>query len=156
MKKSAMTLILATSLCVSSLSYAVVEGERFLQSEEAVKTATYGHVDAKALKALLDAETPMVLLDARGHKWHDASIIPSAKLASYEYAPEDLENLIPNPDTLIVVYCFSFTCPLSGRLADKLIELGYKNVMEYPAGLKEWRDVANYPVEAIEPTDYVE
>jgi len=152
----AMILILATNLCISSFGYAATEGERFLQSEEAVKQATYGHIDARALKALIEAEIPFVLLDGRGDKWHDASVIPGAKLASYEYAPEELENLIPNRDALVVVYCYSFTCPLSGRLADLLVGLGYKNVMEYPAGLREWRDVANYPVETIEPSDYLE
>lgn len=148
MKKMTLTYLTLTSLLTSPFAVAT-EGERFLQSEEAVQTATYGHIDARGLKALLDAKTPLTLLDARGNKWHDNSIIPGALLASYEYTPEELQNLIPHADSLIVVYCFSFTCPLSKRLAVKLVDLGYTNVVEYPAGLKEWRDVAGYPIEEI-------
>jgi rhodanese-related sulfurtransferase len=90
------------------------------------------------------------LLDARGEKWNDGNIIPGAVLLSYENAEEDVQRLAPHKDSLVVVYCFSFTCPLSTRLAHKLIEWGYTNVVEYPAGLKEWRDVAGYPVELIQ------
>ncbi len=143
-----LALLTLTSLLTSPFATAI-EGDRFLQSEEAVQTAVYGHIDARGLKSLIDAKTPLTLLDARGDKWHDNSIIPGALLASYEYTPEELQRLIPHADSLVVVYCFSFTCPLSTRLAVKLVELGYTNVIEYPAGLKEWRDVAGYPVEDI-------
>lgn len=149
MKKVICSLAL-TYICFSAfMSAAIVEGERFKQSEEAVKQATYGHIDAKGLKSLLDSNIPCVVLDARGENWNDGNIIPRAKLASYENSADELALIIPNLDTLVVVYCYSFTCPLSPRLADKLIEYGYVNVIEYPAGLKEWRDIANYPVEMI-------
>ena len=150
MKTTLRSLLIISGICLSSLSYAIVEGERYLQSEEAVMFASYGHIDAKGLKGLIDSHVDFVLLDARGHKWHDENIIPGALLASYEYTPEELALLIPDTDKLIVVYCFSFTCPLSPRLADKLVEMGYKNVVEYPGGLKEWRNIANYPVDNIQ------
>ncbi|MBX9924171.1 MAG: rhodanese-like domain-containing protein [Rhabdochlamydiaceae bacterium] len=149
MKKSLFSLLL-TSLCFAPFALSANSGERFLQSEEAVKMATYGHIDAKGLKALLDSQTPLILLDARGDKWNDGNIIPGAILASYENSEEELEMVIPTKDSLVVVYCFSFTCPLSARLAQKLVEWGYVNVVEYPAGLKEWRDIANYQVAPIQ------
>lgn len=149
MKKIISSLLLS-SICFSPfIGASTQEGERFLQSEEVVKSAIYGHIDAKGLKALIDARIPHTLLDARGDKWHDGNIIPGAILASYENTQQDLELIIPQKDGLVVVYCFSFTCPLSPRLAQKLVEWGYTNVIEYPAGLKEWRDIANYPVESI-------
>ncbi len=43
-------------------------------------------------------------------------MIPGARLASYEFSPEEpeeLEQIIPNQDDLIIVYCYTFTCPLS-------------------------------------------
>ncbi|MFI5344636.1 MAG: rhodanese-like domain-containing protein [Chlamydiales bacterium] len=148
MKKTMLSLILAC-LSLTSQCQASIEGERFLQSEEAVKTATYGHIDARGLKALIDSGVSFVLLDARGNQWHDGNMLPGAALAWYEDSAEDFQRIIPNEETLVVVYCFSFTCPLSPRLATKLVELGYQNVVEYPAGLKEWRDIANYPVDII-------
>lgn len=147
MKKTIIGLL--SALCLFSSIGAVMEGERFQQSTEAVKSATYGHIDAKGLKNLIDSQAPLTLLDARGIEWHDGTIIPGAELAFYENSPEELDRIIPHKDSLVIVYCFSFTCPLSDRLAQKLIELGYANVLEYPAGLKEWRDIAGYPVESI-------
>jgi phage shock protein E len=147
MKKTIFSALMVT-ICMTSLLSAV-EGQRFQQSEEAVKSAVYGHIDAKGLKALIDSQTTFTLLDARGNKWNDGNIIPGAQLASYEYSPEELDTIIPNKETLVVVYCYSFTCPLSPRLAQKLVDWGYTNVIEYPAGLKEWRDIAGYPVDKI-------
>lgn len=150
MKKIMKILMLALFLATSSASYALIgEGMRYVQSEEGVKVATYGHIDAKGLKALMDASTPIFLLDARGNKWNDGTMIPGAILASYEFSSEELEQIIPNQNDLIIVYCYSFACPLSRYLTDKLVDLGYKNVLEYPGGLKEWRDVAGYPVAPI-------
>lgn len=147
MKKILLTILLITFSTIS-LSYAI-DGERFLQSEEAVKNAAYGHIDAKGLKALIDSETFFILLDARGSKWNDSNTLPRASLASYENTPEDFEAIIPQKETLIVLYCYSFNCPLSTKLAQKLVSLGYTNLLEYPGGLKEWRDIANYPVDDI-------
>lgn len=120
---------------------------RCLQSEIAVSTAEYGHIDAKGLKNLIDSTLPIVILDARGHKWNDPNKLPGALSASYESSFEELETLIPSQQTLVVVYCYSSACPLCGKLARKLVEYGYENVIEYPGGLKEWRDIAEYPVE---------
>lgn len=137
------------SFCLFSTIHSV-EGERFLQSEEAAQLATYGHIDAKGLKSLIDSNTPLTLIDARGSKWHDNSRIPGAELVSYEDSLETIEAIAPQKDGLIVVYCFSFTCPLSTRLASKLIEYGYTHVIEYSGGLKQWREIAGYPIERIE------
>ena len=149
MNKWIMTLLLATC-CITMPIFATIPTTRFLQSEEAVQQATYGHIDAKGLKSLMDSQTPFILLDARGKKWHDNNAIPGAILLSYDSEEAKFEEIIPSKDTLVVVYCFSFTCPLSTLLAQKLVELGYTNILEYPAGLKEWRDVANYPIMPIE------
>jgi rhodanese-related sulfurtransferase len=149
MKTKKMFLFLPAMYLASLFGFAV-EGERFLQSEQAVQEAAYGHIDAKGLKSLLESQTPLTLLDARGNQWHDGFTIPGAVLAWYEDSLEEFERIIPDKQSLVVVYCFSFTCPLSPRLAQKLIDLGYTNVLEYPAGLKEWRDIAHYPVVPIQ------
>ena len=78
--------------------------------------------------------------------WNDHS---RGIASSYETSAEEFERLIPNQEALVVVYCYTFTCPLSTKLAHRLLELGYQNIVEYPAGLKEWRDIANYPIENI-------
>lgn len=149
MKKDIIYFLLMLICCFSFID-AKVEEQICVQSEEAVREALYGHIDAKGLKALIDSQTSFVLLDARGRNWHDVGIIIGAKLASNEYSFEEIEQIIPHSDSLVVVYCFTSTCPLGNRLIDKLIEYGYTNIVKYPGGLKEWRDVAYYPVEFIQ------
>ncbi len=148
MKKFIFSILFAT-LCIASISIDALEGERFKQSEEAVKLTSFGHIDAKGLKSLIDSQTSFILVDSRGNLWNDGNIIPGAILASYQDPAEVLKALFPYKNDLIVLYCYSFTCPLSDRLAHKLIDLGYTNIIEYPAGLKEWRDIAGYPIDHI-------
>ena len=149
MKKLAL-LLLSVSLCFSLISYASMQEQPCILSEEAVKLATFGHIDAKGLKSLMDSQADFLLLDARGDKWNDPHIIPGAIQASAENSALELDVIIPHADTLIVVYGFSSTCPKSTRLAEKLVLLGYRNIIKYSAGLQEWRNVANYPVETIQ------
>lgn len=150
--KKIIKICLVAVICCSAfaLHSAEIDGSRCIQSEEAVKEAVYGHIDAKGLKALMDAQIPFILLDARGHKWSDGTKIVSAELASYQDSQDELREIIPDLDTLVVVYCYQFTCPLGRYLSDKLVEYGYQNVIEYPGGLREWRDVADYPIVSIE------
>lgn len=117
----------------------------FVSNIEAVTT-----IDAGTLKEMMDSETPFVLLDARGDHWNDPNIIPGALLAASDFSEMRLEALIPEKSSLIVVYGFSSTCPKAHMLVDKLISLGYYNVIEYPSGLKVWRDVNGYPVDEIQ------
>jgi rhodanese-related sulfurtransferase len=116
-------------------------------TEESVMSAVYGLIDARALKAIVDAQVTCTILDARGLKGDDGRRIPGAKLAHYQNSLAEFEKLIPSKETLVIVYCGAYECTLSGKLADRLIQLGYKNVLEYPGGLKEWSRVAGYPVD---------
>jgi hypothetical protein len=139
--------ILLIACCFSA--FASVEANQMHISQEEIKEATYGIIDTKALKVLLDSAIPLYLLDARGNKWHDSNIIPGAILASYEYSSEELESIVYDKQALVVIYCYSSTCPLSDRLIQRFFELGYMNILKYPEGLKIWRDAAFYPVEDL-------
>lgn len=46
----------------------------------------------------------------------------------------------------IVVYCASFDCQASTMAAEKLLSLGYKNVLDYKGGLKDYKE-AGLPLE---------
>ena len=43
-------------------------------------------------------------------------------------------------DEKIVVYCASFECKASTMAAEKLIGLGYKDVLDYKGGLKDYKE----------------
>ena len=48
-------------------------------------------------------------------------------------------KLLKKGDT-IVVYCASFECSASTIAAEKLKELGYKKVLDYKGGLKDYKE----------------
>ncbi len=47
----------------------------------------------------------------------------------------------------IVVYCSNYDCSASPTAAKKLESLGFKNVLDYEGGKKEWKD-AGMPMES--------
>lgn len=91
-----------------------------------------------ALAALLKANTPAVILDARTAKWDDGRRIPGAKSLPVDAGAEKIKELLPKKDALVVTYCGSSKCPLSKKLAHRLGDLGYTNVVEYPEGIAGW------------------
>lgn len=105
-----------------------------------VKEATIG---TDALRVLLNAKTPVVLLDARSGKYDDGKRIPGAMSLNAESAEEAVNKLIPNKEALVVTYCGSLTCGASHKLAERLAKLGYKNVVEYPEGIAGWVKAGN-------------
>ncbi|HTZ11476.1 MAG TPA: rhodanese-like domain-containing protein [Candidatus Margulisiibacteriota bacterium] len=48
-------------------------------------------------------------------------------------------------DDKVVVYCASFECQASTKAAEKLMSLGYRNVLDYKGGLKDYKE-ANLPL----------
>lgn len=81
-------------------------------------------------------------------------------LSGESYAKEHIKGAISLPlaqidkkagdlleeDDLIVTYCASFECPASSQAAEKLAALGYKNVLDYKGGLKDYKE-GNLPLE---------
>jgi rhodanese-related sulfurtransferase len=53
---------------------------------------------------------------------------------------------IPDLDTEVVVYCADAGCDSSVVVANRLVELGYRNVRHYTEGKRDWVG-AGLPVE---------
>ena len=53
---------------------------------------------------------------------------------------------IPDLDTDVVVYCASSACDSSVTVASRLLELGYRNVLHYAEGKRDWVE-AGLPLE---------
>ncbi len=80
-----------------------------------------------------------VLVDVLGKDSFEQEHIPG----SISIPLDDLEKQAFSylgKDDLIVVYCASFTCMASTNAAEKLQELGYKNVLDYKGGLKDYKE----------------
>ena len=117
---------------------------------DAAKTEqhAYGILDSAALKALVTAKTPMVLVDARTPKWDDGRRIPGALYVPADSDDDAIAKALPDKNALIVAYCTNLKCPASKMLAEKLVKSGYKNVMKYPDGLEGWIAAGNAVTEA--------
>lgn len=58
-----------------------------------------------------------------------------------EALAEHVDELLgPDKHRIVVVYCAGFECPESTRVAERLVELGWRAVYEYPGGLDEWAE----------------
>lgn len=95
-------------------------------------------VTVDALAAMIDAKTPLVILDARSGKWDDGRRIPGAKSLNAGSKETEIASVLPDKNALVVTYCSNPKCPASPQLAKRLRELGYKSVIELPAGIDGW------------------
>ncbi|MDO6687315.1 MULTISPECIES: rhodanese-like domain-containing protein [unclassified Agarivorans] len=84
------------------------------------------------------------LIDNREQDEWQKSRIPGAQYMGRGVLERDVETLIPNLDSMIVIYCGGgFRSALS---ADNLVKMGYTNVISMDGGIRGWKD-ANYPLE---------
>ena len=116
------------------------------KNAEAGSGSRAGHIDANGINALLRAGVPMVVLDARSGQFDDGRRIPTAKSLNAESSAEAVGKAIPSKDALVVTYCVSVQCPASNKLAKRLLELGYTNIIEFPDGMAGW-DAAGHKTE---------
>ena len=137
--------ITAISMPLQAESTGVVTGEQLQAAAEQETKA----ITTDELKTLLQEELDMVLIDIRTHNEVNGmggtidaaqnNIIPRGWL---EFRAS---RVVLDKDTPIVVYCGAgYRSPLAAKT---LQDMGYTNVMNYPAGFLEWQKMGN-PVKA--------
>ncbi len=109
----------------------------------------YGVIDTIGLRCMINAKTPMIILDARAYSYDDGYRIPGARNLYHKTTAEEAATVIPGKDSLVIVYCTNIDCPASQWLAERLIQLGYTNIVKYPQGIEAWMDEGN-PVDIVE------
>ncbi len=124
-----------------------ITGQAHEKSEAQIEVAC-GTIDMLGLEALINSKTPFVLIDARTDKYFDGTLIAGAKRLNVDSSQAEVEKLLPAKDGLIVVYCAGVGCPASKRMASRLITEGYKNVIDYHHGIREWKE-HNKPIEKL-------
>lgn len=87
-----------------------------------------------------------MLIDALSPTSYAASHLPGAINMPPEWVDERAPRRIPDRETELVVYCASTSCDSSVVVANRLIELGYRNVGHYPEGKRDWVE-AGLPLE---------
>ena len=97
--------------------------------------AMYEQITAENAKKIMDSGKEHIILDTREQDEFDEGHIPNAILIPYTEIENKAEEMIPDKDKLILVYC------RSGRrskiAAESLAKLGYANVKEF-GGIIDW------------------
>ena len=99
------------------------------------KTMTYEQITQEEAKRIMDTQTDYVLLDTRtDEEFAQGHIEGAIMIPEYEIT-DKAESVIPDKDTLILVYCRSGR---RSKIASMLlVELGYTNVKEF-GGIIDW------------------
>ena len=105
------------------------------QDRENDQGAVYVNITAEEAKQIMDTEEGYIILDVRTQEEYDEGHIPEAILIPYTQIREKANEMLPDKDQLILVYC------RSGRrskiAAEALVELGYTNIKEF-GGIIDW------------------
>ena len=103
-------------------------------------------IDRGTLWEKIQHGEPVVVVDALPPISFAASHLPGAINIPPPSVDARALRRIPDRDAEIVVYCTSPTCYASLTVAERLLELGYRNVRHYPGGKEEWT-AAGLPLE---------
>ena len=96
---------------------------------------TYRQISMQEAAQLMKTEQNYILLDVRSDMEYSAGHIPGAVLLPNETIGSDPIPQLPDKDQLIMVYCRSGN--RSKQAAEKLVRLGYTNVVEI-GGIHSW------------------
>lgn len=102
----------------------------------------YKEIDIGRLKEMQKSDSPFILINTLPFYFYQKEHI----INSINMPLDEIENIAPKilkTDTKIVVYCKDFNCKVSHDSAEKLIKLGYANVVVYSGGMKEWKEKGN-------------
>ena len=95
----------------------------------------YEQITAEEAKKIMDSGEEHIILDTREQEEFDDGHIPYAILIPYTEIENKAEEMLPDKEKLILVYC------RSGRrskiAAESLAKLGYANVKEF-GGIIDW------------------
>ena len=105
------------------------------QDKENDQGAVYVNITAEEAKEIMDTEEGYVILDVREQDEYDAGHISGAILIPFTQIEAKANEMLPDKDQLILVYC------RSGRrskiAAEALVKLGYTNIKEF-GGILDW------------------
>ena len=99
-------------------------------------TNTYRQISMDEAVAMMEQESGYIILDVRRPDEYAAGHIPNAINVPNETIGTDAIPELPDKDQLILVYCRSGR--RSKEAAEKLVKLGYTNIVEF-GGILDWK-----------------
>lgn len=97
-------------------------------------------IGSEELLRKLETGEDLVLVDALPPMSYAHSHLPGAINLPPQQVDSSVARRLPDREAQIVVYCANAECQDSVETAERLIELGYTNVVHYPGGKSEWRE----------------
>lgn len=101
-----------------------------------VNIGTYYQIPQDEAKRIMDEESNYIIVDAREQSEYDEGHIKGAIVIPYTEIEQKAEEMLPDKEQLILVYC------RSGRrskiAAQSLANMGYTNVKEF-GGIIDWQ-----------------
>jgi rhodanese-related sulfurtransferase len=95
-------------------------------------------VSREVLRQKIERGDEFVLVDALSPMSYAMSHLPGAISMPPERVDELAPRRIPDRSSEVVVYCADVTCDSSVTVANRLVELGYRNVRHYVEGKRDW------------------
>ncbi len=115
----------------------------FRQYLTAVK-GRIAEISPETLKSKLDSRAPLVLIDVREKAEQEGGVIPGALSVPRGFLELKIEELVPDRNQEIAIYCAGGTRSALG--ADALQTLGYAHVRSLAGGYGAWQH-AGLPIE---------
>lgn len=113
-----------------------VDGTTQIIVSEEEEKEMYEQITQEEAKSIMDSTEDVIILDVREQNEYDEGHIANAILLPYTEIEDKAEEVLPDKEALILVYC------RSGRrskiAAESLAELGYTNVKEF-GGIIDWK-----------------
>ena len=97
--------------------------------------AEYRHVSSDEAQRLMETESGYIILDVRTMKEYSEGHIPGAICIPNETIGKEPPTELTDMEQMILVYCRSGR--RSKEAAQKLADMGYKNVIEF-GGIIDW------------------
>ena len=127
--------IFALALSALTLSACAAPAAAAEPTPTSTPVAEYKKISAADAKARIDSGDTLIILDVRTQEEFDAGHIAGAILVPNETIIDEQPELLPDLDAEILVYCRSGN--RSGQAANKLIAMGYTNVVDF-GGIIDW------------------
>lgn len=117
--------------------------KRFLEIVRAIK-ARIQETDVQTVRARQKKGDTFYLVDVREDNEWDKGHIAGAIHLGKGVIERDIENVIPDPNAEIILYCGGGY--RSALAAENLTRMGYTNVVSMDGGFRGWNE-AGFPVE---------
>src|SRR5438067_10390680 len=113
--------------------------------------ASHATISAQKLNELLDKQAALVLVDVLPEQYFAAEHLQGAQNACVYNVDflDRVKQLVPSLSQSIVVYGSSSKNLASSVAASKLLNAGWRSVIDFRGGVKEWRE-AGYQVEGTQ------